>query len=331
MPPAEPKKSRVCVRRRLSVLIALVAVLGAMMLALWPPLMSWIAHVQEGPVLNRRLGRFNVAWCAGLTIGPFLGGSLFELNPYVPFAAAAALHLIVVLLASASRAPHVPHHTKELDGPASLPRDRLADLFRLMARVALGFGFLSMGIQRFQLATLARHLGIREAVFGAVMFVLSLSMASTFLILGRTHRWHYRAGCLWGAQLLLAAATSALFWADHPYELSLIAAVTGACVGVLYSSSLYYGATGRGKRTSRMAIHEMLLSAGMLIGSVGSGRLSEAYTLRTPYPLCAALILAGVVVQMAIYAAAGGAARPALLRSRDPKLAERGRSPRELP
>lgn len=285
-------------------LLALSGSFGALMVTIWPPALSWLSHGHEGPTLNRRLAWFNVSWCSGLVLGPLIGGVLYgRLGPLAAFSAAALVLAGSGLLALLVTEPQpTPHHGRreEEAGPVIAARPDAA-VFRFMARVSVVVCTAAAGLQRFQVPSLAKSLRVSEEVFGFVMFLLSLGNMICFLVLGRTQRWHYRAWMLWAAQLAIAAATLWLVRAQHAWQLAVVAAATGLCGGIAYSSSLYYGVSGGRRRAALAAIHEMLLSAGFVTGAIGSGMLSRHYELRTPYPVLATVIAAAVFVQIVAY------------------------------
>ena len=76
---------------------------GAAMALYWPFLMSWVSADYEGVRLNRRFGRYNGAWSGGATIGPLIGGWLFEVNAVLPLLAAVVFVLLSLLLLSFGR------------------------------------------------------------------------------------------------------------------------------------------------------------------------------------------------------------------------------------
>jgi predicted MFS family arabinose efflux permease len=134
------------------------------------------------------------------------------------------------------------------------------------------------------------------------MMCFSIAMAVAFYWLGRSHRWHYRADVFFIAQIVLMLSVLALLRVDVWWEMALCLIVGGLCVGVTYSSDLFYGVSGGAKRGRQMAIHELLLSAGMVVGSLGGGWVTEHITLRAAYPICAALLVASVLIQLTIFA-----------------------------
>ena len=69
----------------------------------WPFLMTWVSADYEGVPLNRHLGRYNGTWSGGATIGPLLGGWLFEVHAILPLMIAVVFVLLSLLLLSFGR------------------------------------------------------------------------------------------------------------------------------------------------------------------------------------------------------------------------------------
>ncbi len=288
--------------RSLAHVLVLFAAQGLAMSLFWPLVMGWICSGAEGQTLNRRLARFNLTWCTALMVGPFIGGALFELGQQLPFyAAAACLVLTVGLLAMAS-APVTERRSAAESKPRSSDETAAdSSVFRYTAWVSLFFAYMILGMCRFQLPILARVLHIREAVFGIVMGVLSLAMTVSFVMLGRTDRWHYRRGFHVAAQLLMAATVIALCWTNSATFMTVVVTVAGLCIGLSYTSSIYYSASRAGRRlTSRLAVHEMTLASGVVCGSFLGGLLTQSVHLRAAYPACAVLVLIGLLIQLLI-------------------------------
>jgi predicted MFS family arabinose efflux permease len=126
---------------------------------------------------------------------------------------------------------------------------------------------------------------------------LSIAMALTFYLLGRSHRWHYQFNIFFGAQGILIVSVLGLLLAQTWWHMTICLVVGGVCVGVTYSSNLFYGVSGGRDRARLMAIHELVLSCGFVIGSTGGGYVTDHVALRAAYPICAALLAGGMVVQ----------------------------------
>ncbi|HUW84120.1 MAG TPA: MFS transporter [Phycisphaerae bacterium] len=285
-------------------LMALAAAAGLAMCFFWPPLMGWISADVEGRALNRRLGRFNLMWSTGLLAGPFPSAALFELANWLPFAVAAGvLILVALLLLTLAPAPATRRSdTETKQGAPVVPTDAKLVAFRYASWIGLFFGYAVTGMFRFQLPALFRHLQIRDAIFGAVMTVLTGAMALGFILLGRTEIWHYRRGLHAAAQVVIAAVVLSLLWAGQAAEIGLIVGVTGLCLGLLYSCSIFYSATASlGRTSSLMAVHEASLSSGVVFGCLIGGYATQYVSVRATYPICAVLLLVGLVIQQLLY------------------------------
>lgn len=295
----------------LLVLFAATSGFGLISGLFWPPLMGWISTGYEGQALSRRLGKFNLSWSTGMSVGPTLGGFLFELrcvqaSHLLPFYLASGLLMFAVLVVSFIKSPDRDATTGVPVSAGPKPEDvdiARSDVFRPMARIAHFFAYVGNGIYRYQLPSLAIALGITADQFGRVGTTLSLAMFVSFFMLGRTERWHYRLDLFVGAQVIMALNMLALLFVQTWYHMMLCMVVGGLCVGVTYSSNLFYGVSGGVRRSRRMAIHELLLAIGIASGALVGGGVSEHLGLRVIYPIGAGLILCGVVAQLATYAA----------------------------
>ena len=71
-------------------------------------------------------------------------------------------------------------------------------------------------------------------------------------------------------------------------------ALFGACAGMTYLSSVFYGQDGAADRGNKSGFHEMILGLGMLVGPFIGGSLAELFELRTPF------LFAGLVMLFAV-------------------------------
>lgn len=287
----------------LNQLLVLVTISGLATSWLWPPVMGRVSAGLEGTALNRRLGRFNAAWSTGMVLGPLIGGYLYAWHVSAPFWSAVAYHLIsAVLLMTCSPAGQPARPSPQRAESAAEEEPAHVACFRRMARVALVSGYISLGLLRFQLPVLAeQELGINSAGFGKIGMFLSLTMALGFWALGRHPWWHFRGRWMWAFQAGLACSLLLAYAAAGPLALYLCAGLTGVGISFLYASHLYYGVTGGARRSRRMAIHEVLVSAGFLVGAYGGGLLAGVIGLRAPYVVGCGALLCGVVAEMVIH------------------------------
>jgi predicted MFS family arabinose efflux permease len=74
--------------------------------------------------------------------------------------------------------------------------------------------------------------------------------------------------------------------------------IMGSGFGFAYSSHLYYGACGSGKRSTQMSIHEFTLSLGVIVGSATGGYLSGNFGVYWPYWFAVVVLALGLIAQV---------------------------------
>jgi predicted MFS family arabinose efflux permease len=73
--------------------------------------------------------------------------------------------------------------------------------------------------------------------------------------------------------------------------------------GFAYSSHLYYGACGSKKRSTQMAIHEVTLSLGVIVGAGAGGYLSRNCGTYWPYWFSIIVLAIGLIAQVMVWTA----------------------------
>ncbi len=285
---------------------------GGAMALYWPFLMSWVSADYEGVRLNRRFGRYNGAWSGGATIGPLIGGGLFEVNAVLPLLAAVVFVLLSWVLLSFGRdgsdreagsvggAGRVPSSDVP---PASLDMRLLADC-RWMSRVALFSVCASYAILRSQFALVFRDLGYAESQFGMYLTIYALCNFAALVAAGRWALWHFKPALLLVSQALLLLTLLLTVYGRGLSVFFASSVLLGVAYGFAYCSHLYYGASASRRRSARMAIHEIVISVGLTVGSFAGGYLAEHVGLYAPYWFAVGLVGVGLIGQMAIHIAA---------------------------
>jgi predicted MFS family arabinose efflux permease len=172
-----------------------------------------------------------------------------------------------------------------------------------MARVALLTNFACVALMKSQVAYLFKdNLGFMESDFGMAMTIMCLTNFIGFFLAGRTHAWHYRLWPFLVAQIITALSILAVVTSVQLVAFFIIAAFIGLSQAFMYASHLFYSASGSKKRLGSMAVHEMLLSAGHVLGYITGGLLAEYFDrTTTPYYFGAALVIAGLIAQSALW------------------------------
>ncbi len=280
---------------------------GAAMALYWPFLMSWVSAHYEGVELNRRFGRYNGSWSGGGLVGPVIGAWLVEQNPLWPMIAAVVCFALTLLLLSLTRSESASSTQARPPAPTPIPEHDLRSLiaYRWMSRVALFCAWASQAIARSQFALLFVALGYSEAQFGIYYAVFALCNFLALLAAGRWAFWHFRIGPLLLAQVMLMVALLMMIYGRTLPLFILSAIVLGLPFGFAYSSHLYYGASTSRNRSTRMTIHEMVISIGITVGAGTGGFLAKNVGVYAPYAFAVALIVLGLVAQVAIYLTSG--------------------------
>jgi MFS family permease len=281
-------------------MIAAGTLAGAAMSLFWPFLMAWVSADYEGAILNRRLGTYNGMWSAAAIMGPLIGGMLVDMSTLGPIAVGGACLAICFALLCLARDESAG--TAASVGPVDAPEinfDRgLLLRLRWMARVALFCSWVCLGVSRSQFALLFTSLGFSETQFGIVITMFAIC---NFLVLtgaGRLGFWHFKPAFLLGVQIVFVLSLVLIIFGRTLWAFVPAFVIMGTGFGFAYSSHLYYGACGSKKRSAQMAIHEVTLSLGVIVGSGAGGYLSRNFGIYWPYWFAVIVLALGSVAQV---------------------------------
>jgi len=286
----------------------------------WPPLMAWLSTGLEGQSLNRTMGWFNVSWSCGGIAGPIIAGALAKRDARLPVAAAGLLYLIAALYvawsarrlqARTAAAPRLaPLADAATPGTAGDGLDHSTPL-RYPAWVGLFAAYAVMGVV-FNVFPLAAQdlLGLSKFAVGVVLFGRALTTSLALGALGRSTVWHFRAGLMAAELALFALVMAALPLAGSALTAGLVLGAVGILLAQCYANSLFHGVAGSRRRAARMAIHEALLSAGMVCGGACGGILFQTAGYAAVCRAAAVLLLLAAAVAAGFAWRGGAAARP---------------------
>jgi MFS family permease len=279
---------------------------GAAMSLFWPFLMAWVSADYEGVTLNRRLGTYNGMWSGAVILGPLIGGALVDMNTLGPVATSAIfLAFCFALLCLA----HDESAGTVASPPGSCCQDKNGDatgfcldgttLTRLkwMARIAMFCAWTCAGVARSQFALLFTGLRFSETQFGILITIFGIFNFLTLTGAGRVDFWHFKPVLLFGAQAVLALSLLLLIFGRTHWAFVPAFVIMGVGFGFAYSSHLYYASCGSKKRSAPMAIHEVTLSLGIIVGSGAGGYLSSHVGLYSPYWFAAGVLALGTIAQ----------------------------------
>ena len=276
---------------------------GAAMSLYWPFLMTWVSADYEGVLLNRRLGAYNGMWSGAAIAGPLIGGAIVDastIGPIVLSAGCLAVCFVLLCLAHDSSAGSTAS-TKFVDSPEMRLDEGLLLRMKWMARIALFCSWSYLGISRSQFALLFTDMGYTETQFGAIIMIFGIC---NFLVLtgaGRFGFWHFKPAYLIVAQVVLALSLLLIIFGHTLWIFVPAFVIMGSGFGFAYSSHLYYGACGSKKRSTQMAIHEVTLSLGVILGSGSGGYLARNLGAYSPYWFAIIILVLGLLAQALVW------------------------------
>lgn len=266
----------------------------------WPPVMGWVSRGLEDKRLSKANGLFSFSWSAGNIVSPYIAGYLSQRGKFLPIYAAVAFLLAnaVFLKASVRFLRDGDERPKRVAVSVSSTPDSSTPL-RFPAWVALFVMYAAVGLLTNIFPLFAREeLSLSESRTGLLVAVRCAASAGGFILFGRFSFWRFRKKflvlptALIGAfgLILALAGTSVPIVAAGLAGLGLMNAWT-------YNNSMFYGASGARDRDLRMAIHEALLTAASILGSLAGGFLYQAASMRLAFLVVAASAAAGVCFQ----------------------------------
>jgi MFS family permease len=277
---------------------------GFSMAFFWPPIMGWLSRDVEGDRLGKSMSYFNLSWGSGLIIGPLLAGILSELSPRLPLYAGGLLFFTTgMLITTASITIPAIRTDRGTDerGRRSRKRDGSTPL-RFPGWVGVFTTFVIIGMIISVFPVYAREeLLIRKQTIGLLMQSRTFIATFVFIFLAHTSFWHFRIVPMVAGQLCLGAAVLLLTRASSPMLLAGTISMIGALRALSYNVGIFHGVSGSENRANRMASHEALLAAGLIVGSSLGGIVYEHYSMDAVYGSCASIVILGAFIQLGLY------------------------------
>jgi len=286
-------------------LVFLMSMTGIITAFFWPVIMGWISTGHEGAELTKRFGFYNTTWSSANTVLPIIGGYLMEIDYLLPLAAAVIMAILCFVTIAVTRCISESPKPQENNADNTIKEEiRLVGQVRQesrqflwMSRIALFATLICVGIFRSQLGIFYKfELGFSESAYGWSVSLMCLFNVAVFVMMGRSHYWHYKKGLFAAAQASIIVCMAMIILFDNLSLQLLASGLAGICYGFVYGSHQYYGVSGGRKRSGLMAIHETIIGAGFAAGSLVGGMLSDAFGRHSPYWFaCAVIIIAGLI------------------------------------
>ena len=282
-------------------LLALSVLSGSGLALIWPPIEAWLADLSgdSARLLNRNIGVFNLAWTAGLMVGPLIAGYLWDVHGEAVFVVAGGTALFCLLVALLTpTAPAAEAHV----APPEHVNPALVRTFLYMAWLALVGCVFARGMAGGCFPNLGESLHYSKALVGKLQFAMAAGQFVAFLVTRMTRAWQYKLPPLWisvGAAML---AMLAAMRTGNPWVFAIALFIAGAALGVTYMAGITYalsaGSEGRGKR---VGLHEGIMGIGLVSGAFLGGQVAQRVTLHAPFGLAALLFVVGGLGQIVVW------------------------------
>lgn len=267
----------------------------------WPPLMGWLSRGIEGAELGKLMSRYNFSWSIGSIISPLLAGLLSKRNPAFPLIIGSFLFLSAsLLLTGASIA--LPKIRQDMTvnfnkNDVSAGVDNSTPL-RFPAWVGIFTTYMVIGVivNIFPVFALEKT-SLDKTAIGFLLQARALFAAIGFIYMGRTTFWHFLPSQMLIGQGGLAACVLLMIFTTSALPIAIVISCIGISMAFSYSNSLFHGVSGSINRSGRMAVHESLISSGLIVGSVAGGVLYQKFSMILVYNFCAVFILLGILIQ----------------------------------
>lgn len=259
----------------------------------WPVVMGWLSAGLEGRRLSRVIGWFNFSWSVGAIISPVVAGWLEDMGNSFALRAGSLTYLLAAGLSFAGILL-VPALSEKQVVPARKPdpnSDRQSGTFlRYPAWFSAFTSFFLVGtiVTVIPLAAGA-ELDISKKMVGILLLVRALTMSGALVGMGQTSWWHFR-----GRQMAIGAlagvfAAIILAFTRSTVTIGFMMVIVGVIIGQAYTNSVFHGISGVPDKSWRMAVHEMVINAGLILGTISGGLAYGAFGLTAAFLICVAI------------------------------------------
>lgn len=281
----------------------LYALYGLFMSFYWPPIMGWLSRNKEKKELGKSVSNFNLSWTWGLIAGPYIAGLLSGKSAAYAIEAAGVIMLIVVIiLAAVSRKPSILAVSSNHDHKKAIKEQDTSTYLRYACWVGLISGYFVFGITMNIFPLYAQDvLHMPESTIGLLLLIRGLVTALIFMLMGKSHIWHFRFSSIMVFQGLLAASLIIGLIAESLILLIVFFIIFGVSFSGIYTISIFHGAAGSNDREHRMAVHEIMLTIGIVSGSFLGGVLYQRMSYSSVMIFCLIVTAAAAAAQFSVY------------------------------
>jgi MFS family permease len=263
--------------------------LGVFSATFWVSASTLTADISPKTSLAQAMGRYNLAWITGFTVGPLVGGVISKAYGFRGlFTSLSSLTILSLIIIFTKFSGRVELRTESKTGSIDL-----GSLRGLLLSYATLLPFtLVLGIY---MAIMPGHMsavGLSSSLIGFLITMTNGVRGLMFMCVGRFVAWGTRksvsaAAVLLSASMFLARLASGLMGFALPLFLY------GVGSGIMTPVVLDFIAKRTSKEAlgSAMGVHEGVYGVGMFIGPFAGGLIADAYGASTMYALLVAASL----------------------------------------
>lgn len=244
----------------------------------WPMQESLVSQDADAHTLSRRIGIYNLTWSGTAAIAIAVNGTIIKHWMAGVFFIPAVFHVVSGLILSLHRdrqtaaASGPPHAAPE---PGLLAKRTLALWLSRLVLPATYVVIVSLMAIMPSLPVM-QQLDVTSKTLVSSTWLAARWLA--FLVLGATVWWHTRPRLLLGGAVVMLVAflgvtirPSDMLGGAIPWRLDLLSMILfqlamGACMGLIYAASLYFGMVLSDGSTEHGGYHEALIGLGCVVG-----------------------------------------------------------------
>jgi DHA1 family multidrug resistance protein-like MFS transporter/DHA1 family quinolone resistance protein-like MFS transporter len=264
-------------------LIILRALLGAASATFWVTASTLTGEISPREELTRSLGRYNLAWIIGFTVGPYVGGLItYRYGYLVFFQASSAIIMVSLALIFLKIRGRI-----RLTSQASHERTSLKELYPLFKSYLTLIPFtMVLGIYMAIIPGHMKIVGLSASLIGFLLTITNGIRGVLFFNVERFVKWG-----TWKSLLIASCLVTAAMYLVRTGETVLGFAIPlafyGAGAGIMTPVVLDFISkrTPDRLRGTAMGVHEGIYGVGMFVGPLIGGAIADTFSASMLYSI----------------------------------------------
>ena len=275
--------------------LAVRAMLGLSAAVFWVAASTLTAQISPREELTQSLGRYNLSWITGFTVGPYVGGVVSNRYGFSMFFLTQAVLILVSLVLVLFRI----RGRITLHNPEGHEKTTLGELKPLTLSYLTLIPFtLVLGIYMAIIPGHMKVVGLTAAMIGLLLTITNGVRGLMFMNVERMVKWGtWRS--IFTASLFMGLSMYMVRNGNNPVTFGIPLVFYGAGAGIMTPVVLDFISkrTPERLRGTAMGVHESIYGVGMCLGPLVGGAIADNYSASTLYS-----ILVGVAIMILPFA-----------------------------